>query len=54
MKAGHFDPAGSWTSRADLSERKKRFPSWDGAEKFEADLNFGEKNGLLVATCPGP
>ena len=40
--------------RADLSERKKRFPSWAGAEKFAADLNFGEKNGIFVATGPGP
>ena len=29
--------------RADLPERKKRFPSWAGAEKFAADVNFGEK-----------
>ena len=29
--------------RADLPERKKRFPSWAGAEKFAVDLNFGEK-----------
>ena len=40
--------------RADLPERKKRFPSWAGAEKCAADLNFGEKNGILVATGPGP
>ena len=40
--------------RADLPERKKRFPSWAGAEKGAADLNFGEKNGSLVATGPGP
>ena len=40
--------------RADLPERKKRFPSWAGAEKFAADLNFGEKNGIFVATGPGP
>ena len=40
--------------RADLPERKKRFPSWAGAEKFAVDLNFGEKNGILVATSPGP
>ena len=40
--------------RADLPERKKRFASWAGAEKFEANLNFGEKNGILVATGPGP
>ena len=40
--------------RADLPERKKRFPSRAGAEKFAADLNFGEKNGILVATGPGP
>ena len=30
------------------------FPSWAGAEKFAADLNFSEKNGILVATGPGP
>ena len=40
--------------RADLPERKKRFPSWAGAEKFAADLNFGEKNGIFLATGPGP
>ena len=40
--------------RADLPERKKRFPSWAGAEKFAVDLNFCEKNGILVATGPGP
>ena len=40
--------------RADLPERKKWFPSWAGAEKFAADLNFGEKNSILVATGPGP
>ena len=41
--------------RADLPERKKRFPSWAGAEKFAVDLNFGEKKpGILVATGPGP
>ena len=40
--------------RADLPERKKTFPSWAGAEKFAVDLNFGEKNGILVATGPGP
>ena len=40
--------------RADLPERKMRFPSWAGAEKFAVDLNFGEKNGILVATGPGP
>ena len=39
---------------ADLPERKKRFPSLDGAETFAVDLNFGEKNGILVATGPGP
>ena len=39
--------------RADLPERKKRFPSWAGAEKFAADLNFGEKNGIFFATGPG-
>ena len=39
--------------RADLPERKKRFPSWAGAEKFAADLNFGEKNGNFFATGPG-
>ena len=27
--------------RADLPERKKRFPSWAGAENFAVDLNFG-------------
>ena len=31
-----------------------RFPSWAGAEKFAADLNFSEKNGILVATGPRP
>ena len=40
--------------RANLPERKMRFPSWAGAEKFAGDLNFGEKNGILVATGPGP
>ena len=41
--------------RADLPERKKRFPSWAGAEEFAVDLNFGEKkDGILVATGPGP
>ena len=40
--------------RADPPERKKRFPSWAGAEKFAVDLNFGEKNGIHVATGPGP
>ena len=40
--------------RADLPERKKRFPSWAGAEKCAVDLNFGEKTGILVATGPGP
>ena len=35
--------------RADLPERKKRFPSWAGAEKFAADLNFRKKkNGSLL------
>ena len=38
--------------RADLLESKKRFPSWAGAEKFAVE--FGEKNGILVATGPGP
>ena len=40
--------------RADLQERKKRFPSWAEAEEFAVDLNFGEKNGILVATGVGP
>ena len=40
--------------QTDLPERKKRFPSWAGAEKFAVNLNFGEKNGILVATGPGP
>ena len=40
--------------RADLQERKKRFPSWAGGEKFAVDLNFGEKNDIFVATGPGP
>ena len=40
--------------RADLPERKRRFPSWAGAEKVAADFNFGEKNGILVAISPGP
>ena len=40
--------------RADLPERKKRFLSWAGDEKFAVDLNFGKKNGILVATGPGP
>ena len=40
--------------RADLPERKKRFPLWAGAETFAVDLNFGEKNRILVATGPGP
>ena len=35
-------------------ERKKRFPSWAGAEKIAADLNFGKKNGIFLATGPGP
>ena len=34
--------------RADLPERKKRFPSWAGAKKVAADLNFGEKNSILL------
>ena len=38
--------------RADLPERKKRFPSWAGDEKFA--LNFSENNHILVATGPGP
>ena len=38
----------------DLPERKRRFPSWAGAEKVAADFNFGEKNGILVAIGPGP
>ena len=38
----------------ELPERKKKFPSLAGAEKFAVDLNFGEKNGILVATGPGP
>ena len=33
---------------------RERFPSWAGAEKFAVDLNFGEKNGILVATGPEP
>ena len=41
-------------SRADLPERKKSFPSWAGAEKVAADVNFGEKNGILFTTGPGP
>ena len=40
--------------RADLPESKKRLPSSAGAEKFAADLNFGEKKGILGATGPGP
>ena len=40
--------------RADLPERKKRFPSWAGAEKIAADLNFGEKNGIFVASGQDP
>ena len=39
---------------ADLPERKKRFPSWVGAEKSAADLNFSEKNGIFVATGQDP
>ena len=41
---------------ADLPESKKRFPSWAGAEKSAADLNFGEKTAFLlrlVRTLPG-
>ena len=34
--------------RADLPERKKRFLSWAGAEKFAADLNFGEKKMVFL------
>ena len=35
--------------RTDLLERKRRFPSWVGAEnKFAADLNFGEKAAFLL------
>ena len=40
--------------RADLPERKKRFPSWAGAKNYAANLNFDEKNRILVATGPGP
>ena len=29
--------------QTDLPERKKRFPSWAGAEKFAVNLNLGEK-----------
>ena len=38
----------------ELPERKKKSTSLAGAEKFAVDLNFGEKNGILVATGPGP
>ena len=34
--------------RADLPERKKRFLSWAGAEKFAADLNFGGKETAFL------
>ena len=34
--------------RADLPERKKRFPSWAGDEKFAVDLNFGKKKAFLL------
>ena len=40
---------GEIMDRAHLQERKKRFPSWAGAEKFATELNFGQKNGI-----PGP
>ena len=40
--------------RVDLPERKKRFPSWAGAEKIAADLNFGKKNDIFVATGQDP
>ena len=40
--------------RADLPERKKRFPSWAGAEKIAADLNFGEKNGIFLRLVQTP
>ena len=41
--------------RADLPERKKsQFPSWAGAEKFAADLNFGEKTAFLLRLVQDP
>ena len=40
--------------RADLPERTKRFPSSAGAEKFAADLNFGEKTPFLLRLVQDP
>ena len=37
-----------------LPERKKRFPSWAGAEKIRSEFEFRRKNGIFVATGPGP
>ena len=37
-----------------LPERKKRFLSWAGAEKIRSEFEFRRKNGIFVATGPGP
>ena len=37
-----------------LPERKKRFPSWAGAEKINGGFEFRRENGIFVATGPGP
>ena len=37
-----------------LPERKKRFPSWAGAEKIRSDLNFGEKTAFLLRLVQDP
>ena len=37
-----------------LPERKKRFPSWAGAEKIRSEFEFRRENGIFVATGPGP
>ena len=38
--------------QADLTERKKRFPSWPGAKKNCNGFEFRRKYGILVG--PGP
>ena len=45
-----FDLEGKERSffRADSAERKRRFPSWAGAEKIPADSNFREIKWFLV------
>ena len=42
--------------RADLLERKRRFPSWVGVETIcsVADLNFGEKTAFLLRPVQDP